>query len=90
MIESVRPATKSKARRGFPGGKLDLSDLRSKKPISGKPEIGAHFANFNLPSALISRVVSRGMLGCGCAALVPESNDADWHRRSGRTRGNRL
>jgi len=27
--------------------KSDLSDLRMKKPISGKPEIGAHFANFN-------------------------------------------
>ena len=71
MIESVRPATKSKARRGFPPRTSDLSDLRIKKPISGKPEIGVHFANFNFPSKLIYRLVSRGMLGCGLRSASP-------------------
>jgi hypothetical protein len=54
-----RETHKTKIPARFPGRKSDLSDLRTKKPISGKPEIGAHVPNFNLPSALICISVSR-------------------------------
>jgi hypothetical protein len=43
-----------KARRGFPHRKSGLPDLRThEKPISGRPEIGAHFVSFNFLNTTI-------------------------------------
>jgi len=47
------------ARRGDPHRKSGLPDLRThKKPISGKPEIGAHFVSFNFTNTSIPALVS--------------------------------
>jgi hypothetical protein len=47
------PLPNKKPGQRSPARKSGLPDLRTKKPISGRPEIGAHFVSFNFTNAPI-------------------------------------
>jgi hypothetical protein len=66
LFGKARHATKLRAsfnptknRRGLPHRKpVSRACARIKKPISGKPEIGAQFLSFNFPNNLICGITS--------------------------------
>ena len=63
------PATKT--RRSFPDTQLGLPDLRIKKPISGRPEIGAQFQlwifSYTIRPRSSKKSLSRLMIACAAA-----------------------
>src|ERR1700704_7092729 len=62
---------KQKTRRLFPAAQVGLPDLRIKKPISGRPEIGAQFQlwifSYTIRPRSSKKSLSRLMIACAAA-----------------------
>jgi len=70
-----------KTRRSFPATQVGFPDLRIKKPISGRPEIGAQFQpwifSYTTRAPSSKKRVSRVRIAPGaCTALTPERPSA--------------
>jgi len=61
------PQTCDEKARGFPATQVGLPDLRIKKPISGRPEIGAQFRlwifSYHIVAHSPKKCLSRVLLG---------------------------
>jgi len=80
-LPTLRTRLNKKTRRSFPATQVGFPDLRIKKPIPGRPEIGAQFQpwifSYTTRAPSSKKRVSRVRIAPGaCTALTPERPSA--------------